>query len=309
MGDPRVTVGISDVSVRSGDTRILEEVSFDCFEGEWTVIYGPSGAGKSTLLRAVNGLCPLTGGCISVLSTRLPGRSRREARAVWRQTGTVLQEVALFETKTALENVVLALRTVGLDRRTAREEAGGWLERLGLGDKLDAYPSRLSGGQRQRVALARAFAVRPRVLLLDEPTSALDRATAQTVLAIVKELVEGGTTVVMSSHRTDEVAEMCHQRVGLQNGRVSAIERLVTTGERTRQEMHAQRTIPESVPSMLQRERHPITGLIRKYSGRSNTGTEPLGDGFLGHPERPAENSATPNLQEGTNILKGTDHG
>jgi ABC-type methionine transport system ATPase subunit len=308
MGDPRVTVGISDVSVRSGNARILEEVSFDCFEGEWTVIYGQSGAGKSTLLRAINGLCPLTGGRISVLSTRLPRRSRREARTVWRQTGTVLQEVALFETKTALENVVLALRTIGLDRRTAREEAGGWLERLGLGDKLHAYPSRLSGGQRQRVALARAFVARPRLLLLDEPTSALDRATAQTVLAIVKELVEGGTTVVMSSHRTDEVAEMYHQRVGLQNGRVSAIERLVTTGERTRQEMRAQFTMPESVPSMLQRERHPIRSLIRKYSGRSNTGRESHGDGFLGHPERPAENSATPNPQEGTNILKGTDH-
>jgi ABC-type methionine transport system ATPase subunit len=309
MGDPPVTVGISDVSVRSENAHILEEVSFDCFEGEWTVIYGPSGAGKSTLLRAVNGLCPLTGGRISVLSTRLPGRSRREARAVWRQTGTVLQEVALFETKTALENVVLALRTVGLDRRSAREEAGGWLERLGLGGKLDAYPSRLSGGQRQRVALARAFAVRPRVLLLDEPTSALDRATAQTVLAIVKELVEGGATVVMSSHRTDEVAEMCHQRVGLQNGRVSAIERLVPTGQRTRQEMRAQLTKPESVPSMQQRGRHPITGPIRKYSDRNNTGTEPHCEWLPGHPERPAENSATPNPQEGTNILRGTDHG
>jgi ABC-type polar amino acid transport system ATPase subunit len=283
MGDPRVTVGISDVSVRSGNARILEEVSFDCFEGEWTVIYGPSGAGKSTLLRAVNGLCPLTGGRIRVLSTRLPGRSRRESRAVWRQTGTVLQEVALFETKTALENVVLALRTIGRDRRSAREAAGGWLERLGLGDKLQAYPSRLSGGQRQRVALARAFAVRPRVLLLDEPTSALDRETAQTVLAIVKELVEGGATVVMSSHRTDEVAEMCHQRVGLQYGRVSAIERLVPTGGRTWQETRPQLTMP--------------------------IGTEPHGEALPGHPERPAENSATPNPQEGTNILRGTDHG
>jgi ABC-type methionine transport system ATPase subunit len=309
MGDPRTTVGISDVSVRTGNAHILEEVSFDCLEGEWTVIYGPSGAGKSTLLRAVNGLCPLTGGRISVMSTRLPGRSRREARAVWRQTGTVLQEVALFETKTALENVVLALRTIGLSRRSAREEAGGWLERLGLGGKLDAYPSRLSGGQRQRVALARAFAVRPRLLLLDEPTSALDRATAEIVLAMVKELVEGRATVVMSSHRTDEVAQMCHQRVGLQNGRVSAIERLVTTGERIRQEMRAQLTIPESVPPMLQRKRHPITGLIRKYCNRHNNGTEPHGDELLGHSERPAENSATPNPQQGTNILRGTDHG
>ena len=154
MVDLGVTLSVSDVSVSVRDARILEEVSFDCLAGEWTVIHGPSGSGKSTLLRAINGLYTPTRGYIRILDTRIPGRSRREARTVWRQTGTVLQEVALFETKTALENVVLALRTIGLDRRAAREEAGEWLERLNLGDKLPEYPSRLSGGQRQRVALA-----------------------------------------------------------------------------------------------------------------------------------------------------------
>jgi ABC-type polar amino acid transport system ATPase subunit len=141
VDDPHVTVRISDVSVSSKSTRILDGVSFDCLEGEWTVIHGPSGAGKSTLLRAINGLCPLTGGYIDVLSTQIPGRSRRDARTAWTQTGTVLQEVALFETKTALENVVLALHAVGLDRRSVRDRAREWLEHLDLGDNASASRS------------------------------------------------------------------------------------------------------------------------------------------------------------------------
>ena len=264
MVDLGVTLSVSDVSVSVRDARILEEVSFDCLAGEWTVIHGPSGSGKSTLLRAINGLYTPTRGYIRILDTRIPGRSRREARTVWRQTGTVLQEVALFETKTALENVVLALRTIGLDRRAAREEAGEWLERLNLGDKLPEYPSRLSGGQRQRVALARAFAVRPRLLVLDEPTSALDRATAQIVLATVKELAEEGTTAIMSSHRMEEVAEMCDRRIGLHDGRLSAIERPAGARERVEQGADAQPDTHASVQAIVRPRHHAGEGLNRK---------------------------------------------
>jgi ABC-type polar amino acid transport system ATPase subunit len=186
--NPEITVMVADVSVAVGEAQLLENVTFDCRAGEWTLIYGPTGSGKSTLLRAINGLRPLTHGSISTLGTRIPGRSGREARTVWRKTGTVLQEVALFETKTALANVALVLRTTGLDGASARVHATDWLDRLGLGSKVHEYPCRLSGGERQRVALARAFAVQPKLLLLDEPTSALDRATAKTVLAAVQEL-------------------------------------------------------------------------------------------------------------------------
>jgi ABC-type methionine transport system ATPase subunit len=270
MVDPGVTLSVSDVSVSVRETRILEEVSFDCLAGEWTVIHGPSGSGKSTLLRAINGLCTPTRGYIRILDTRIPGRSRREARTAWRRTGTILQEVALFETKTALENVVLALRTIGLDRRAAREESGEWLERLNLGDKLPEYPSRLSGGQRQRVALARALAIRPRLLILDEPTSALDRATAQIVLAAVKELAEEGTTVVMSSHRMEEVAEMCDQRIGLHDGRLSAIERLARSRERVVQGADAQLDTHASVQAIVRPGHHVGEGLIRKPDDSSS---------------------------------------
>lgn len=218
-------VKLSDVSICLGDNWVLGGISFDCCEGEWTLLDGPSGAGKSTLLRAINGLSPPTRGHIWTMGTQVPGRSQSEARAVWKQTGTVLQEIALFETKTARENVELALRNVGLDRASARARATEWLERLKLGDKLEEYPCHLSGGERQRVALARAFAIQPRLLVLDEPTSALDRATARIALEALKELGERGSAVVMSSHRIDEIVDLCDQRITMCNGRVSNIER------------------------------------------------------------------------------------
>jgi len=232
MADAHVTLKLSDLSLRIGDQWLLDGVSFNSDEGTWTLVYGPSGSGKSTLLRVINGLLSPTRGAIWVMGTVIPGRSPRQARSIWRQTGTVLQEVALFETKTALQNVTLALRTVGADRASACVRAILWLDRLKLGGKLHEYPGRLSGGERQRVALARAFAVQPRLLLLDEPTSALDHATARIALEAVKELVEQGTTVVMSSHRVDEIVGMCDQQIALRDGQVSDIERHPTWGGR-----------------------------------------------------------------------------
>jgi D-methionine transport system ATP-binding protein len=226
MTESDVTVQLVDVGIRVADAWVLDGVTFECRAGEWTLLYGPSGAGKSTLLRAINGLRPPTRGRIWTLGTTIPGRSRRQARDTWRRSGTLLQEIALFETKTARDNVALALRSAGVDRASARARAAEWLERLRLADKVGEYPARLSGGERQRVALARALATRPRLLVLDEPTSALDRATARLVLEAVKELAEQGSTVVMSSHRVDEICEMCDQRVGLREGRVSDIERV-----------------------------------------------------------------------------------
>jgi ABC-type polar amino acid transport system ATPase subunit len=217
MSDKDIAVKVCDVTVVHGDVRILDRLSFECSQGEWVLVAGPSGAGKSTLLRVINGLQLPTRGQVWTLGSPIPGRGRREARAVWQQTGTVLQEVALFETKSARGNVELAVRAPQ-NRAAARYEAMTWLERLGIEDKADAYPWRLSGGERQRIALARAFASKPNLLLLDEPTSALDRATAHVALESIKELCNQGTTVIMSSHREDEVVTMCHKRIGLSKG-------------------------------------------------------------------------------------------
>jgi ABC-type methionine transport system ATPase subunit len=225
MDEPSIAVRIAGVGIQVGASWLLDDVCFECRRGEWTLIEGQSGSGKSTLLRAVNGLRLPTRGCIWTLGSCIPGRTRREARTVWRQTGTVLQEVALFETRTARQNVELALRSVGRDRRSAHAGATEWLERMGLGDKLDEYPCNLSGGQCQRVALSRALAGRPRLLLADEPTSALDREAAGVFFDAVRQLVEDGACVVMSSHRIDETADRCDQRILLRSGRVESIER------------------------------------------------------------------------------------
>jgi polar amino acid transport system ATP-binding protein len=220
-----ITVKLTEVSVRIKDCWVLEEISFVCHGGEWVLLEGPSGSGKSTLLRAINGLRLPTRGRIEVLESSIPGRSRREARRVWRRTGTVLQDVALFETRTARQNVELALRTCGRDRREASTEAIHWLARLGVADKTEDYPCELSGGQCQRVALARALATRPRLLIMDEPTSALDQETARTALKAIRELVDGGATAIVSTHRVDEAAELCDQHVTLRSGRLLDVRR------------------------------------------------------------------------------------
>jgi ABC-type methionine transport system ATPase subunit len=215
-------VRLEGLSVRLGRTLAVADVTLDCHEGEWILVTGPSGAGKTTLLRAINGLCTPSAGRVWALGTSIPGRTRRQARQAWRQTGTVLQQVAVFETRSARANVELALRAAGRERTAARREAAEWLERLGLAASVDAYPWRLSGGQRQRVALARALAPRPRLLVLDEPTSALDQATAGIVLEAIAELAAGGTAVVMCSHRPDEVRGRWDRWVAMRDGRLMA---------------------------------------------------------------------------------------
>jgi ABC-type multidrug transport system ATPase subunit len=221
----RAVVRVCDLSVHARSVPLLDGVSFECREGEWTLIAGPTGAGKTTLLRAINGLVVPSAGRIWTFGCPIPGRTRREARAAWLRTGTVLQAIALFETKSARGNVEIALVTRGLKRAAARHEATAWLERLNLADKVDAYPWRLSGGERQRVALARALAPRPRLLVLDEPTSALDLATARIVLECIRELVAEGSTVIMSSHREQEAAELANQRAALRAGRLIELTR------------------------------------------------------------------------------------
>lgn len=223
MADPCLMVRCCELQVCLGDAHVIRNVSFDCCQGEWVVLAGRSGAGKTTLLRTINGLCPPSAGRVWAVDSWLPGRSRSEARRVWRSTGTVSQELALFSTKTAAGNVEIALRATGIDRKAARRDARDWLDRFGLGDKFDEFPGELSGGERQRVALARAIAHKPQLLILDEPTSHLDNGSAKVVLTAIQELVERGSTVVMSSHREQEmgVPGICH--IVLENGQVKSI--------------------------------------------------------------------------------------
>lgn len=223
MADACVNVRCCELEVCIGAAKVIRNVTFDCCSGEWAVITGPSGAGKTTLLRAINGLCPPSAGTVWALGSWIPGRSRREAQQAWRNTGTVLQELALFATRSAEANVALGLRAGGHDQRSARREARTWLERLGLADKAAEYPGRLSGGERQRVALARALAPRPQLLLLDEPTAHLDHGSARIVLAAIKELVHDGATVIMSSHHEQEVAPLLTCQIVLESGQPTKV--------------------------------------------------------------------------------------
>jgi ABC-type multidrug transport system ATPase subunit len=223
MDDDCVNVRCCDLTVCVGATTLIRDVSFDCCSGEWIVLTGPSGAGKTTLLRAINGLCPPTAGKVWALGSWIPGRSRRDAARAWRRTGTLQQDLALFESLSAEDNVAAGLHAAGVPRAQLRREARGWLERLGLGGKYGEFPHALSGGERQRVALARALAPRPQLLILDEPTSHLDDGSARIVLSAIKELVQQGATVVMSSHRTEEVAALRTCHIELDGGQVMSV--------------------------------------------------------------------------------------
>jgi ABC-type polar amino acid transport system ATPase subunit len=216
MADGRAAiVTCTDLSIGLGEHELVSNLSFICHEGECLVITGPSGSGKTTLLQTLNGLCLPRRGCLRVLGSSVPGRGAREAQRVWRSTGTVQQDAALFETRSALGNVELALRVAGRSRRTARQEATAWLQRVGLGDKLHEPPRRLSGGQQQRVALARAMSTRPKLLILDEPTSHLDYGLARDILCLARDLVEQGSALIMATHRIQEAEEFASTHIAL----------------------------------------------------------------------------------------------
>ena len=183
-----------------GTNHVLRGVDLDVEKGEVLCIIGPSGSGKSTLLRCTNLLIPPDAGEIYLDSVRVNSPAIRP-EWVREQIGMVFQSFNLFTHLTAVRNVMLGLKHVKkLDRAESRKKAVAELERVGLGDKLDAYPAQLSGGQQQRVAIARALAMDPKVMLFDEPTSALDPEYIREVLDVMTAIAEDGCTMVVVTH-------------------------------------------------------------------------------------------------------------
>ncbi len=178
----------------------LQHVTNHVDKGEVLVVIGPSGSGKSTFLRALNGLEPVDSGSIVIDGVELTD-PKTDLNRVRQGVGMVFQHFNLFQHKTALENITMP-QTVVLKRtqKEAEEIGGGLLERVGIGDRGDNYPSELSGGQQQRVAIARSLAMTPKVMLFDEATSALDPETVGGVLELMKELAADGTTMVVVTH-------------------------------------------------------------------------------------------------------------
>jgi putative ABC transport system ATP-binding protein len=208
------------VTDSTGTLEILRDIDFALKARETAAIVGASGSGKSTLLSIIAGLDTPTRGTV-----RLAGHDLfaidEDARAALRakQVGFVFQSFQLLGNLTALENVMLPLELDG--RKDARKAATEMLERVGLSQRLTAYPKVLSGGEQQRVALARAFVVQPAVLLADEPTGSLDFATGEKIMELMFDLNrEQGTTLVLVTHDRS-IAARCDRRITIEAGKIA----------------------------------------------------------------------------------------
>jgi putative ABC transport system ATP-binding protein len=200
----------------------LADVSMDVAAGEVVAIMGPSGSGKSTLLNLIAGLDKPTGGTVTVAGRRIDtlGESAL-ARFRARHIGIIFQFFNLLDDLTVEDNVLLPAQLAGASRRQARARAGELLARMGIEEHRNAYPARMSGGQRQRVAIARALVNSPEVLLADEPTGALDSATGQEIGRLLRELNQGGQTLVLVTHDPDLAERYAARTVRIVDGRVA----------------------------------------------------------------------------------------
>lgn len=207
----------------AGPVNILNGIDLDVRKGEAVGLVGPSGSGKSTLLMVLSGLEKASRGSVVVAGHDFVKLSE-DALALTRQTviGIVFQSFHLIPTMTALENVAVPMELAGAKDAMARAKVE--LEAVGLGHRLDHFPSQLSGGEQQRVALARALAPRPQILLADEPTGNLDGRTGSEIVDLIFRLrVERGATLVLITH-DDNLAHRCERVVRLRDGRVETIE-------------------------------------------------------------------------------------
>jgi polar amino acid transport system ATP-binding protein len=199
---------------------VLKGIDFAVAPQELVFVIGPSGSGKSTLLRCCNRLEEPDEGSIVVDGIELMD-PKCDLNAMRRRIGMVFQSFNLYPHLTALGNVTLALRKViGKSRREADELGRAALERVGLIDKVAAYPGELSGGQQQRVAIARALALEPKIMLFDEPTSALDPELVGSVLATMRDMRESGLTMVVVSHEMRFARDAADRVVFMEAGRI-----------------------------------------------------------------------------------------
>ncbi len=212
---------INNVHKSFGKNQILKGVDLKVEKGDIIVILGPSGSGKTTLLRCINFLERAEEGTINFdeIHTSFKGASKQDISRIRKRTGFVFQNYNLFANKTALQNVTEGL-IVG--RKIPKEEAirrgKQALDKVGLSDRYDYYPSQLSGGQQQRVGIARAIAAEPDVILFDEPTSALDPELVGEVLGVMKSLAKEGATMIVVTHEMSFAQDVANEVVFMDNG-------------------------------------------------------------------------------------------
>jgi putative glutamine transport system ATP-binding protein len=203
---------------RFGQLEVLRGVDLDVDEGEVVVVLGPSGSGKSTLLRCLNRLETLDGGELEVAGIRVDDH-RADVNRLRQRVGMVFQQFNLFPHLTVLGNLTLApTQVLRLPRADAEARAGTLLTRVGIPEKASAYPAQLSGGQQQRVAIARSLAMEPRIMLFDEPTSALDPEMIGEVLDVMRDLAQGGMTMIVVTHEIGFAREVAHRVLFMDEG-------------------------------------------------------------------------------------------
>ena len=214
-------VEFHDVTKTFGESTVLNGISLNIDAGEVVVVVGPSGSGKSTFLRCINVLETINGGDLLVDGLSVHGGAA-QVREIRREAGMVFQQFNLFPQMTALQNVMFGpIHTRGQGRDEARELAEQLLRKVGLGERMNHYPSELSGGLQQRVAIARALAIKPKLMLFDEPTSALDPELRHEVLKVMRDLAEEGMTMVVVTHEMEFARKVGSRLIFIDAGKIA----------------------------------------------------------------------------------------
>ena len=229
-------INIKNLHKSFGDLEVIKGIDLEIKKGEIVTIVGPSGSGKSTVLRCMNLLEIPTKGQIIFEGTDITDKKVNidETR---QRIGMVFQNFNLFPNMTVLDNITLApMRLKKLSREEANKKAEILLERVGLLDKKDSYPSQLSGGQKQRIAIARALAMEPDVMLFDEPTSALDPEMVKEVLDVIKELAEDGMTMAIVTHEMGFAKEVSDRLLFVDGGKIIEDDKPETVFEHPKHE-------------------------------------------------------------------------
>ncbi len=213
-----VKISVKNLKKNFGSLEVLKDINMEVTEGEVVVLIGPSGSGKSTFLRCLNQLERATSGQIVIDGYDVTDK-HTNINQVRKNIGMVFQHFNLFNHLNVLKNMTLApvhLKT--LSKEEAKDKALQLLDRVGLADKAEAYPSQLSGGQKQRVAIARALEMNPDIMLFDEPTSALDPEMVGEVLTVMKELARDGMTMIVVTHEIGFAREVASRVIFMEGG-------------------------------------------------------------------------------------------
>ena len=218
MAAEEIKIHVKNLKKNFGKIEVLKDISVDVKQGEVVVVIGPSGSGKSTFLRCLNRLEESSGGTIVVDGVDIT-QKKVDINKVRENVGMVFQHFNLFNNLDVMGNMTLApLQLKKATPQEAKKKAVEMLERVGLAEKADAYPSQLSGGQKQRVAIARALCMNPDIMLFDEPTSALDPEMVGEVLQVMKDLAASGMTMVIVTHEMGFAREVADRVIFMDGG-------------------------------------------------------------------------------------------